>query len=318
MLLELTNDNIIFAPGQEQVNIHPPILRTRDIHNHHMNSRAWDAINFRPDDIVISTYAKSGTTWMQQIVSQLIFKGQEGLNVSAMSPWVDLRIMPPEAIAALDQQPHRRFLKTHLPVDALRFSPEAKYLYVARDGRDVVWSLYNHHINANQTWYDALNNTPGRVGPAIGRPPEDVVTYFTDWLEGDGAPFWSFWENVRSWWTIRELPNVKMVHFNDLKRDLEGSVRSIAHYLEIDVDKKTFQKVMDHCSFAYMKEHAEQAAPLGGALWEGGAKTFINKGTNGRWKDILPAELSAAYEARARSELGEACAAWLKDGGSVR
>ncbi len=31
--------------------------------------------------------------------------------------------------------------KTHLPVDALVFSPEAKYLYIGRDGRDVIWSM---------------------------------------------------------------------------------------------------------------------------------------------------------------------------------
>jgi aryl sulfotransferase len=131
-----------------------------------MDSTAWNRFNFRDDDIIISTYAKSGTTWMQQIVSQLIFDGAEGLNVSEMSPWVDLRIMPPEALAALDQQTHRRFVKTHLPVDALIFSPKAKYIYVGRDGRDMVWSLYNHYSTANEHWYGALNNTPGRVGSA--------------------------------------------------------------------------------------------------------------------------------------------------------
>ena len=57
-----------------------------------------------------------------------------------------------------------------------------------------MWSLFNHHFTANQLRYDALNLTLGRVGPEIGRPPEDPVTYFRDWLANDGAPFWSFWE----------------------------------------------------------------------------------------------------------------------------
>ena len=48
----------------------------------------------------------------------------------------------------VEAQTHRRFLKTHLPVDALVFSEKAKYIYIGRDGRDVVWSLYNHHANA--------------------------------------------------------------------------------------------------------------------------------------------------------------------------
>jgi aryl sulfotransferase len=54
----------------------------------------------------------------------------------------------------------------------------------------MVWNLFNHHTNANQLWDDALNQTPGRVGLEIGRPPEVSVTYFRDWLANDGAPFW--------------------------------------------------------------------------------------------------------------------------------
>jgi aryl sulfotransferase len=63
-----------------------------------------------------------------------------------------------------------------------------------------------------------------------------------------------------------------------------------------------------------MKSHAECVAPLGGALWEGGARTFINKGTNGRWCEMLTRADNAAYEARARTELGEECATWLAKG----
>lgn len=69
-------------------------VKTRDIHNHHFDSTMWDGINFRDDDIVIATYAKSGTTWMQQIIGQLIFDGAENISTSVFSPWVDLRIPP--------------------------------------------------------------------------------------------------------------------------------------------------------------------------------------------------------------------------------
>ena len=158
--------------------------KTRELHNHHFDSTVWNGFKFRNDDIIIATYAKSGTTWVQQIVAQLLFNGEEGLNVAEMSPWLDLRVPPKEVkLPLVESQKHRRFLKTHLPVDALVFSDEAKYIYIGRDGRDVVWSLYNHHANANQAWYDALNDTPGRVGPPIEPPPEDVVTYFREWLE---------------------------------------------------------------------------------------------------------------------------------------
>lgn len=71
-------------------------VKTRELHNHHFDSTMWNGFAFRDDDIVIATYAKSGTTWTQQIVSQLIFNGQEGLEVAEMSPWLDLRVPPRE------------------------------------------------------------------------------------------------------------------------------------------------------------------------------------------------------------------------------
>lgn len=292
-------------------------VKSRELHNHHFDSTVWNDFRFRDDDVVIATYAKSGTTWTQQIISQLIFDGAEGRNVGDISPWVDLRVPPKEIkLEALEAQSHRRFIKTHLPVDALVFSPKAKYIYIGRDGRDMVWSLYNHHINANDAWYGALNDTPGRVGPPIEPPGKPVVEYFADWLAKDGYPFWPYWENVSTWWAIRHLPNVKLVHFNDLKSDLPGGIAAIADFLGIAMTPEKLKLVAEHCSFGYMKAHAAETAPLGGIFWEGGAETFINKGTNGRWRDSLPAAVSAAYEARAVKELGPECAAWLANGTS--
>ena len=289
-------------------------VKTRELHNHHMDSTRWNGFPFRDDDIVIATWAKSGTTWTQQIVSQLIFNGDEGIDVPTLSPWVDMRIVPQEAIDALEHQTHRRFLKTHLPVDALTFSPKAKYIYVARDGRDAAWSAYNHFVKAKDELYDAFNNTPGLVGPTIHRPTGTALDYYREWFAGDGAPLWSFWENIRTWWEIRHLPNVLLIHFNELKRDLPGSIRRIAAFLDITIDEARFPLILEHCSFDYMKANAHLSAPLGGAPWKGGAGTFINKGTNGRWQRALPEEESRAYEARAIQELGYHCAHWLRTG----
>ena len=289
--------------------------KTREIHNHHFDSTVWNDFKFRNDDIIIATYAKSGTTWVQQIVAQLLFNGEEGLNVAQMSPWLDLRVRPKEIkLPLVESQKHRRFLKTHLPVGALVFSDQAKYIYIGRDGRDVVWSLYNHHANANQAWYDALNDTPGRGGPPIEPPPADVVTYFREWLEKDGYPFWSFWENIRTWWAIRDLPNVHILHFEALKRDMPGEIRRIAHFLAAPIDGGRWETIIDHCTFDYMKRNAAASVPLGGAFWDGGPETFIHKGINGRWRDVLPHALSEAYEAKALAELGADCANWLATG----
>ncbi len=234
-----------------------------------------------------------------------------------MSPWLDIRVPSKEVkLAAVEAQTHRRFLKTHLPVDVLVFSPKAKYIYIVRDGRDVVWSLYNHHVNANEAWYEALNNTPGLVGLPIEKPPESIEQYFHDWLEKDGYPFWSFWENVKSWWKIRHLPNVLLIHFAELKKDMPSQIRRIAEFLEIAIDEAKWNAILEHCSFAYMKQNAPKSVPHGGAFWDGGAQTFIHKGTNGRWRDTLTTQESQKYERVAREQLGEACAYWLATGNS--
>lgn len=290
-------------------------VKERELHNHHFDSTVWNDFAFRDDDVIIATPGKSGTTWTQQIVGQLIFGGDPDVNVGELSPWVDLRVPPAHVkLPAIEAQTHRRFLKTHLPVDALRFDPRAKYIYCARDGRDIVWSLYNHHANANDAWFQAINESPGRVGPPVPPADPDIHLYFRTWLEQDGAPFWSLWDNVRGWWAARRHPNVLMLHFEDLKRDLPGEMRRIAAFLEIEVAAENWPRMIEHCGFDWMKRNAARAAPLGGVFWDGGAETFINKGVNGRWRDTLTAQDVRDYEARALAELGPDCAMWLAHG----
>jgi aryl sulfotransferase len=251
---------------------------------------------------------------MQQIIAQLLFEGNPDLDVSSMSPWLDMRLSQPEKLALLASQTHRRFLKTHLPLDALAFSPKAKYLYIGRDARDVVWSFYHHHLHHTQAFYDALNETPGRVGPRYERPAADVRQYWRDFLDRDGHPHWPFWEHVRSWWAARDISNVRLVHFDNLKRDLPSEIRSLAEFLEISVDEANWDAVVEHCTFDWMKAHANQVAPGAGRSWEGGATTFFHRGENRRWTDTLTGAEIAEYENRARQELGEESAHWLATG----
>ena len=58
--------------------------KTREFQNHHFDSTVWNDFQFRPDDIIIGTYAKSGTTWTQQIVGQLLFNGATDVNVGLL------------------------------------------------------------------------------------------------------------------------------------------------------------------------------------------------------------------------------------------
>ena len=290
-------------------------IKTRELNTQLYDSTPWNDFRFRDDDIVISTWAKSGTTWTQQIVAQLLFNGVADLDVADMSPWLDLRVPPKEVkLAALDAQTHRRFIKTHLPVDALVYSPKAKYIYIGCDGRDVMWSMHNHWVNGNAAIYAAVNDTPGRIGPAFEPPPASPREYFLTWLERDGYPFSSFWDNVRSWWAIRDLPNLLLLHFEQLLTDMPREIRRVAEFLDVPVDTATWPAILEHCSFAHMKKHGTKSVPLGGAFWDGGAATFIHKGTNRRWRGELTADDCLAYEETARRELGEDCAHWLATG----
>jgi aryl sulfotransferase len=291
--------------------------KTRELHNHHMDSTLWDDFAFRDDDVIVATYAKAGTTWTQQIVGQLIFGGDPNVAIAEISPWWDMRIVPPEVREMVNGQTHRRVVKTHLPADALRMSPKAKYIYVARDGRDVCWSLHNHHLNHSELAFELINNTPGRIGPPLPKADPDVHRYFRHWLETDGGHHWSFWENTATWWALRDQPNVKLVHFNDLKTDLEGTMRDIAEFLDITLTDSQWRDAVEHCTFDWMKANSHLCAPLGGMPWEGGSDTFINKGVNGRWKDVLSAAESRAYEEIAVQKLGGACARWLMTGQRV-
>jgi aryl sulfotransferase len=134
----------------------------------------WNEFEFRDDDIIIATWAKAGTTWVQQIVANLIFEGEtEGMPVGDMSPWLDFRLPPLEVkLPGIIAQKHRRFLKTHLPLDAFVFEPKVKHIYIGRDGRDCVWSMYNHHVHLNDVLYDGLNALPQPWGPVSGVPAQ--------------------------------------------------------------------------------------------------------------------------------------------------
>ncbi len=289
--------------------------KTRELYHNHFDSKIWNDFAFRDDDIVIATYAKAGTTWVQQILAQLIFNGETGLPVADMSPWIDFCLPPREIkLPEVEAQTHRRFIKTHLPLDALVYSPKAKYLYIARDGRDVVWSIYNHHSSHTDEFYEALNAQGGPGVEPLSPPDKEIHEYFLHWLANDGYPYWSFWENISTWWEIRNLPNMMLLHFAELKEDLPGQIRQIAAFLDIPIDEDKFEDILWHCSFDYMKAHPEQVVPMGGAPWQGGAKTFIHKGTNGRWRDILSGEDSAMYETMALEKLGPECAHWLVTG----
>jgi aryl sulfotransferase len=296
--------------------------RTRVYRNHHLDSTRWDAIEPRDGDVVVTTSYKSGTTWTQHIVGQLLLRGVPDAPPTLMvSPWIDSRFhMPLEMLVPMvAAQKHRRFLKSHLAADGLPYRATTRYIVVARDARDVFMSLLNHYAGYTDLALERLNDDP--TLPRFERFDGDVKKLWRQWIssgyfewESDGAPWWGNLHHTASFWPHRDLENVLLVHYNDLKADLAGEVRRIAAFLDVPLADGEVAAVVRESQIDRMREKAVEKEDLLGAFFEGGANRFFFKGTNGRWRDVLDADDLALYEEAKRRVLSPECARWLERG----
>jgi len=297
-----------------------PPERLHEYRNHHLDSTRWDRYSARDDDVFITTAYKAGTTWTQRIMASLILgPGPLYAGMHELSPWIDARFMGPlePMFEQLDAQEHRRFVKSHLAADGLRFFPEAKYIVVGRDTRDVFMSLYNHYAGYTDFAYAAFNDAD-RPGPELPRCPDTPRDLWPRWIgegwfewEPDGWPFWSHSHHLATWWDVRDLPNVLFVHYADLKADTEGEMRRIAAFCEIAVADDVWPELVASVGFEAMREEA-RAAPMD-VVFEGGADRFFFKASNGRWRDVLTEDDLAAYE-RGAAILDPGLRHWLEHG----
>lgn len=283
----------------------------------------WRHYRPRAGDVVIGTYPKCGTTWMQRIVDLLIFQSPEPRPIYDVSVWVDLRIAPPieQVIERIDAQTHRRFLKSHMPLDGLPWFEEVRYVHVARDGRDACMSYFNHCSAYTQQMYEAQDRAADEMGGPAPRCPADVRTFFHDWLTkgtapgaSDGHPTLSFFDFETAWWRGRQRPNLLLVHYNDLQADLEAEMRRVAAFLGIGVDPGIWPELVRAARFEDMKRQGAELLPQAGLIFEGGSDRFLYKGSNGRWRDAIGTADLALYEEIAASRFTPGLARWIGGG----
>jgi aryl sulfotransferase len=303
---------------------------TRVYQNHHLDSTRWECYAPRDGDIIVSTSYKCGTTWAQQILLHLLHGHEDPLpDKSMLSPWVEARFqgIDREALEErLESLGDRRFLKSHLPLDGLPYYAGARYLIVGRDPRDVFMSLFNHYSGYTEAAFESLNG-PEAVGPDFPRCPEDPRELWQQWItrgwfewESEGYPFWSNLHHTQSFWEWRRLPNFLFVHYNDMLADLPGKVREIATFCAIEASDAVIDRTVEVTTFANVRKRVEETPPeedMMSAFFEGGQRRFFNKGTNGRWRDVLTDDDIALYEDAKARVLDPACAKWLESGGSV-
>jgi len=302
----------------------PRLIRgpLRNARSRYFDSTRWDDYQPRSDDIIIATYPKCGTTWTQRIVGMLVFGSDAPFPVQDISPWPDMRLPPPGAMLELaESQSHRRFLKSHLPYDTLPVYEGVKFIHVARDGRDAAMSFHNHKLNYTDTVLQELSvilEDDPKFSDGFTRVDPDPARHFHQWVLGEedhiGDPLCGFWHMENSWWKARNEPNVLLVHFADMKKDLEGEMRRIAEFLNITIPEDLWPRLVEAASFKSMKKKASELMPSADHIWQGGGETFLHKGTNGRWQGVVNERDLDLYDARVHAEFSPDLARWIEYG----
>lgn len=276
------------------------------------DSRRWAHVALRDDDIVISTPPKCGTTWMQGIVSSLLWPdGDAPGALFDRSPWVDMRLWPVESIAeGLADQRHRRFIKTHSPADTIPISDSVRYVTVYRSAPDALVSWGNHRSTMRAEFVSALNDLAAADG--VDPIPEsfdgDYEVLLQEWVAA-----WSPAVHLPSWWTLRNEPNVLLVHYTDLFADMPGEMRRVADFLGVHVAEESWDAVLDRCQIGSMREEARTGGhhELG---FQGGADSFFHKGGSGRGRQLLTPEQVERCEQHCADLLTRAQLHWLESG----
>jgi hypothetical protein len=252
-----------------------------------------------PDDVWITGYPKSGTTWMQQIVRLIRNNGvHEDRIIAEAVPWPEastgIHMGDSNAstdtfcgTVAIDAMPRPRTFKSHFPYDY--FPPgrpnttPCKYIYVTRNPKDAAVSLY---CMLSQAYWTSM-------------------TWDTFWADRKKhCYFGNYFDHVLSWWPHREDKNVLFVKYEDMKKDLPAAVAKVASFIDADVSADTVARIVSMASFEKMKADKSANFSWDKTYDKDGEPTFLRKGIVGDWKNFFTMEQSA--------EMDEICARRLK------
>lgn len=283
------------------------------------DSARWLDFPLRVGDIVISSRSKTGTTWVQMICALLIFRTpQLPAPLAQLSPWLDHLIVPPEQVyARLTAQDHRRFIKTHTPLDGILLDSRATYIVTARHPLDMAVSLYHQGDNIDRVRLRQLTGQPEPASPPPLRQP--LHEWLLEWIADDADPreyldslpgvMW----HLSDAWARRNEPNVLLVHYDNLSADLEGQMRWLAGQLGIAVPAQAWPSLVQAAMFENMSARADTLVPTAGILKSNAA--FFRRGTSGEGRQILSDEEVAAYYARAAQLAPTDMLTWLHSAG---
>jgi aryl sulfotransferase len=287
----------------------------------HEDSSRWDGFVFYPGDIVISTRSRSGTTWMQMICALLIFQTPDlPAPLAELSPWMEwLSLDRDKLLAGLASQEHRRFIKTHTPLDGLPLDPRVTYVVVARHPLDMAVSLYHHYANLDVR---RLNELAGQPDTGTPKPLPSLREWLLSWVAQDCDPYQrtdplvGVMHHVADAWSRRAESNIILVHYDDLAADLEGQMRELAERLSIAVPASSWPDLVNAATFSSMRSRAERFTPGPPGVFLDDA-AFFREGRSGAGDAVLTPEELSLYRARVAEMASPEVVSWLhRDAGT--
>lgn len=198
----------------------------------------------RPGDVFIVTYPKCGTTWMQNVALYIFRKGKELENTSLFHtycPFIDCF-----GLESIKKMPRPGALKTHLPFNHMPYSPEAKYIFVARNPKDCCVSFYHH-----------------AKSPAFDFEDGKFEDFFEAFMDGQ-VEYNDYFHHLLSWYPHRNDPNVFYTTYEHMKEDIKDVIIKLAAFLgkefveAIEKDNAVLNNIIHYSSFEYMKQNIDK------------------------------------------------------------
>uniref|UniRef100_A0A3Q3AVC9 Sulfotransferase n=1 Tax=Kryptolebias marmoratus TaxID=37003 RepID=A0A3Q3AVC9_KRYMA len=231
----------------------------------------------RPDDILIATYPKSGTTWVCYMLNLLYFgnmspERQKSVTLNERVPFLELCAPPrPKGKDLADQLPTSpRLIKTHLPV---QFVPKSfweqrcRIVYVAHNSKDTVVSYYH---------FGRMNS----LHPELG----DWSTFLQDFMEGKMV-FGSWYKHVNSWWEKKQTySKLHYMFYEDLTEDSGREIDRLCSFLGLFPSAEEKEKVRAAVMFDNMKQN-KMVNGSTVQIMNHDVSPFMRKGKVADWKN---------------------------------
>ncbi|KAJ1125171.1 hypothetical protein NDU88_003607 [Pleurodeles waltl] len=210
------------------------------------NWRKVEQFQARPDDLLISSYPKAGTTWMQEIVDLINNRGDlvkaRRAPTHVRFPFLEMVLPPPvpSGVDAVAKAPSPRVIKTHLPFQLVPKSfweQNCKVIYIARNPKDSVVSFY---------YFEQMFS----LQPEPGHWEQFLQNFM------DGKLSWGSWyQHVCGYWDEKNTHRMLYMFYEDMKENPVREIRKVMEFLEVDLAPDVLEKIVHHTSFKAMKEN---------------------------------------------------------------